>query len=101
MENVGLPDVCMCCGTRADYFPRRTFRWCPRWVIVLLLISPLIYVIVAAILTKSMRVRTPMCDRHRNYWRVYNGVIYGGLAVLTVALVVLIVLAVQPGGTPG
>ena len=55
-------------GAEASQTTRQTFRWHPPWVIVLILAGVLIWVIVALILTKTMVVYAPVCDRHRRYW---------------------------------
>jgi hypothetical protein len=61
----------MVCGARATTEKRKNFAWYPPWVFALLPVCLLIYFIVAAILTKRMRVAMPVCRRHRSYhlWR--------------------------------
>src|SRR5437762_2396026 len=88
-EIVDLPPVCMVCGAGATVHKSKQFSWHPPWVGVLVLISPVIYIIVALILTKRQRIATPLCDRHSSYWWLFP------------ALLVLSVLAIIGVGILG
>lgn len=68
VERDRLPAVCMRCGEPATVRKRKGFAWHPPWVIVLIFVAVLVYIIVAAILTKRMTVQAPLCDKHRNHW---------------------------------
>src|SRR5579872_5181490 len=69
-EIVDLPPVCMKCGAAATVRKSKQFAWVPPWISVLVLV-PLAYIIVAAVLTKRQRVETTFCDRHSSYWWMY------------------------------
>src|SRR5262249_16277274 len=61
---VVLPRVCVRCGAAANGRPvTKNFGWHHPGLYVLL-ISPLIYVIVAVIVQKRMRIRVPLCAQH-------------------------------------
>jgi len=76
-----LPPVCLKCGADAHQTVRKSFSWCPGWVIVLILAGVLIWLIVAMILTKRMSVYAPLCDEHKG--------MFTRRALLTALLVVL------------
>lgn len=76
IEEEGLPAVCMRCGEPATTHKNKTFSWYPQWVPVLILAGLLPFIIVAAILTKRMRVAVPFCARHRGHW-FWRGLIMG------------------------
>src|SRR6185437_12671639 len=73
----GLPMVCMCCGDEATTTVKRTLRWHPGWVYVLILAHVLIYAIVAIIMTKKATINAPLCDRHKGHWFYRNLLIWG------------------------
>jgi hypothetical protein len=82
--------------------PNRSFSWIPRWVMVLILVSPIIYLIVAVVLRKTMAVQTPLCGEHRNYWRSRDLFVYGGFGFSFLVAVAYIVAAITlPAGLPG
>jgi hypothetical protein len=65
LPTVPLPAVCVKCGAPADGKPvEKTFYWHPPWVYVLIFLGLLIYVIVALVMRKQMRVRVPFCRQH-------------------------------------
>lgn len=66
-EKGALPPVCMRCGAPATLTKAKRFRWYPSWVNILILVGLLPYIIVAAIMTKRMRVAAPLCDAHRHH----------------------------------
>jgi hypothetical protein len=60
-----LPPPCVKCGSPADGKPvKKTFFWHSPMLYLIILLSPLIYVIVALIVRKGMRVRVPFCMQH-------------------------------------
>ncbi len=64
-----LPYRCIKTNAPADRLLKRTLYWYPVWVYVLL-ISPLIFVIVALIARKSAKVAIPVCDAiHRKRFK--------------------------------
>lgn len=85
-----LPPFCLRCGADATVTRRKTFRWYPSWVNVLVLVGLLPWLVVALILTRSITVHAPMCDRHRNYWTrrklIAYGLILADLAVVAAGL---------------
>lgn len=64
-----LPYVCMFCGRQAVTRVKQKFQWHHPWIFLLILVSVLVYIIVALVLTKKMVVRVPACDQHEGYWR--------------------------------
>jgi hypothetical protein len=91
-EIVDLPPVCMRCGAPATFRKSKQFSWIPPWVGGLVII-PLAYIVVAAVVTKRQRVETTFCDRHKSYWWFFPLMmwlsvlgIFGLGALLTVAL---------------
>ena len=91
-----LPPVCIRCGAEATVYKVKKFSWYPRWALIVLLAGPLPFLIVVLVLTKRMRVRAPLCDRHRYHWG-------GRLALFWAAfvgLIFLIILAVSLSPTP-
>jgi hypothetical protein len=60
-----FPPYCVRTNASTNRFDPWTFRWHPSWVLVTILISPLIYIIVALILTKTMTFQVPVSE----YWR--------------------------------
>jgi hypothetical protein len=63
-----LPGVCCLCGEETDYYKYRKFSWCPSWVILLIFVGLLIWIIVAAVLTKRMEAYMPVCAKHKGHW---------------------------------
>jgi hypothetical protein len=84
-EDGRLPEVCMKCGAQSWKQKSRTFSWYPPWVGVLILGGILPFVIVAAVLTKRMTVRVPLCDEHQNHWS-WRGWFIGVGAILMLML---------------
>jgi hypothetical protein len=78
-ENGKLPNVCMRCGAPADLYVQKRFSWRPSWVFILLLVNLLVYLVVALILEKRMKLRAPMCRAHQNHWmkRLIFNLIFG------------------------
>lgn len=59
-----LPAQCIKCGAPADDKPvERKYYW-HHPALYLLLVSPLIYLVVAVVVRKSMKVRVSLCIRH-------------------------------------
>lgn len=61
-----MPPVCVKCGAPATTRMPRTLYWHQPWVYVLIVISVLVYIIVAVIVRKSARVEVPLCQEHRS-----------------------------------
>lgn len=59
-----LPSRCVRCNEPATFRLKRTLSWHTPLLYVLL-ISPLIYVIVALIFRQTAKVQIPLCERHR------------------------------------
>jgi len=60
-----LPPVCVKCGGPAANKPlQKTFYWHHPAIYLIFLLSPLIYVIVALIVRKSIRLAIPLCVEH-------------------------------------
>ena len=79
-QSVVLPDRCIHCNQPAGGFKlKRTVYWHNPALYLLIVISALIYVIVALIVRKSVRLEVGLCQRHRSRRRL-------GLALLFVGL---------------
>jgi hypothetical protein len=64
-HNGGLPNRCIKCGQAASLpFVSKTYRWHSPGLYILL-ISPLIYVIVALCISKQVELQLPFCNLHR------------------------------------
>jgi hypothetical protein len=62
-----LPDRCVKCnGTAGGYRLKRTLSWHPSYWFLLVLVSPLIYIIVALCVRKTAKVAVGLCERHRS-----------------------------------
>jgi len=73
-----LPDRCVRCNEPAEGFRlQRKLQWHHPAVYVALVISPVIYVIIALIVRKTTTVRIGLCPRHRARRR--NGILVGWL----------------------
>ena len=95
-----LPEVCMCCGEPATVHRDRNFSWYPSWVIVIILLSLLIGLIVALVLTKRRRVFVPLCDWHKSHWSKRTAIILVGFLALIALLVFSVMYAIDRPG-PG
>jgi hypothetical protein len=95
-----LPPVCMVCGAEATGTRKITFRWCPPWVIVLILAGILIWAIVSIILTKSMTVYAPVCSEHRNHWFKRKAIAWGLLLSMLAVVVAGIALSIAEANNP-
>lgn len=63
-QPVILPPLCVRCGAAADgKTVEKTFYW-HHPALYILLVSPIIYVIVAVIVRKSVKVNVPLCAHH-------------------------------------
>jgi hypothetical protein len=64
-RDAALPSCCIKCGRPADAkLLRRRFSWHPSWVYIFVLIGLLIYVILAAVLSKRTALQLPLCSAH-------------------------------------
>jgi hypothetical protein len=86
--------MCARCGAVAGGAPeRKTLRWHEPWIGLVALLSPLIYVIVALIVTKSIKIAFGLCAacRARHLRKLYVGFGLLGGAALCVALDIAVV----------
>ena len=61
-----FPDRCVICNCPAEGFRlKRTAYWHPGWVYLLILISIVIYAVVALIVRKSVRLEYGLCPKHK------------------------------------
>lgn len=89
--------MCVKCGGVAGGPPeQRTLRWHEPWIGLVALLSPLIYVIVALIVTKSFKVAFGLCAacRARHHTKLYVG---WGLLAATVLCVALDIAVARVG----
>lgn len=79
-----LPDGCVKCGAPAVKRKVKKLSWHEPWLYVLLLVSPLIYAVVAMIVQKKARVEYGFCGEHlkRHAYLVLSGWGTFGLSIL-------------------
>lgn len=87
-----LPRICMRCGEEATVTRTKTMTWYPGWVNILILFGVLIWLIVAMVMTKKMKLKAPFCDRHKGHWFYFNLFVTLGLLLHFGLLVVGLVL---------
>lgn len=61
-----LPPYCVKCGqpVTGEAF-RKKFQWHNPWLLLIALLSPIIYIIIAMIIMKRVELLVPMCAEHR------------------------------------
>jgi hypothetical protein len=90
-DEQAIPDLCIRCARPTDYRKTKQFSWYPPWIIVLLLlVGPIPYIIVALILTKKRTLEVPLCDQHRHHF-LWAPLFIG------LGLVLIIILAIGTG----
>jgi hypothetical protein len=62
--NHPLPNRCVCCNGPASASVRRTFRWDPPWVYLLILLTPPVLILVSLMVRRTIRMDIPLCDEH-------------------------------------
>jgi hypothetical protein len=83
-----LPPRCVKCNADAEHpVKERTVYWHTPWLYVLILVSILIYLIVALIARKSARVSPGLCGEHR---KQRNNVIVGSLLAALIGIGLLV-----------
>ncbi len=95
VEKFDLPPLCMKCGQPTDHRVSKRFAWHPGWVMILIFVGLLVYVIVAIILTKRMRLSIPMCSRHLNHWLLRNLIILLGFGLFGTLGIAAVYLTIQ------
>jgi hypothetical protein len=82
-----LPDRCVHCNEPASGFKlKQTVYWHHQAIYLLVLISAIIYVVVALIVRKSVKLELGLCERHRSRRRLGFVLLWGGIAALLVSL---------------
>ncbi len=83
-----LPDRCVRCNAPANGIRvQKTFYWHAGWIYVLLVVSILVYAILALILRKSVTTRVPLCELHKKRRTVGFLVgVFGSLGALGVLI---------------
>ena len=85
-----LPARCVRCNRAPDgKLIKRTLYWHQPWLYVLL-ISPLIYVIVALLVRKTAKIEIPLCARDRSRWQTTIAISAIGAVVALVAFFVAV-----------
>jgi hypothetical protein len=89
-EGASLPDNCVKCDEPAEgYLLKRNLQWHHPAVYLLILIHLLLYIIVALIVRKRVKVYIPVCEAHRR--RRVNAIITAWtLVVSSIAVPILI-----------
>ncbi len=94
-----LPPYCVKCGQPSEGEPiARVFQWHPQWVYVTVLVSPIIYLIIALIVRKKINLDVPLCADHKSQ-RTKN--LWIGLLLLLGCIPAGIVLGGTVGGDAG
>ncbi len=70
-RNAALPNRCVKCNQPTDHKMKRTYYWHPSGWYFLILLSVLIYVIVAMVVRKKAKIQVGLCERHRRR-RIYS-----------------------------
>jgi len=70
-RSAALPPFCIKCGRPAvpERFQKK-FSWHPRWVYIFVLIALLIYIILAAVMSKRITLQLPLCAKHLEKYRM-------------------------------
>jgi hypothetical protein len=82
----------MRCGERATVTRAKKMSWFPTWVYWLVLVHPVVFGIVALIVSRRVRVEAPFCDRCKGHWRIRQALLWVsflGVLALIAAFVVL------------
>jgi hypothetical protein len=93
-----LPPRCLKCNEPADHVLNRSLSWHPPWVAVLVLLSPLIYIVVALIIRQTAKVAFPLCGEHLSRRR--KAIALGWLASLAGLSMIIGGVANAPGPVP-
>jgi len=65
-----LPPYCVKCGRPAEpNLLSKKFSWHPQWLYIFVLIAILIYVILAAVISKRMKLQLPLCAQHMEKYK--------------------------------
>lgn len=76
-DGAAFPDRCVRCNRPAQGFRlKRTFYWHPQVWYLLILVSILIYAIVAMIIRKKATLEIPICPEHRSRRRTFTGLAF-------------------------
>jgi len=75
-----LPPNCVKCGKPTQDTMNKTYWWHNPLIYLVVLISPVIYVIVALIVRKSCKLSVPVCEEHRSSYKTKRWV--GGILML-------------------
>ena len=87
-----LPAICICCGAPATCSKAKKLFWWPRWTYLFLLIHPMVWGIIALLVSRRAVLKAPFCDRHRRHWTDHSLLIWSvgaGCVLLAVAAFVL------------
>lgn len=96
-QAVDLPPMCVRCGAASNGKPvKKTFSW-HHPALYILLVSPIIYVIVAVIVRKTMKINVTLCAQHAQ--RRTTAIIFAWLipAIGVADIFVLSRFGVDPG----
>ena len=64
--NGAFPDRCIHCNDAAHGFGvKRTYSWHHPSIYILIFLMPLLYIVVAIIVSKRFKAHVPLCERHR------------------------------------
>lgn len=96
VERGRLPKVCMVCGARASVKRKKAFKWYPPWA------WWVGGIILASIMSKSMRINAPLCHEHRNHWLMRTLlIILGFVGVVALGATCLFIAAAKSGANGG
>ena len=66
-----FPPYCVKCGQPAQRWLNKNFAWHNPWIYAVVLVNVLLYLIVALVVSKRMRLNVPLCAQHfgrRRMW---------------------------------
>lgn len=94
--NAELPPRCVRCNAdAAEPIKQRTLYWHTPWLYVLVIISPLIYLIAALIARKSVKLHPGLCTEHGTLRR---NVILGSWIAALIGIVLIVIGIGQSSG---
>ncbi|HYX71090.1 MAG TPA: zinc ribbon domain-containing protein [Terriglobales bacterium] len=91
-----LPPNCVKCGRPTQDTMNKTFGWHNPVLYLIVLISPIIYVIVALIVRKTCKLNVPVCEEHRSSYKTQR---WGGGILMLISIPLWIAIAAVGNGS--
>lgn len=101
-----FPDRCVRCNepTLPGHRVRKTMRWHNPTLLALILLQLVIYIVVAAVMTKRSKVDFGLCPEHWRRRKLFGGIFWAGLIVVVgmiAAGITLLLLSKNADNIPG